>query len=112
MTGFPACSLLAAALAALSTTTAVAGTPGYDTIELQARSNLIVNDNGWNVPPGTIFRILLSESHIVTATARWCQEDRMGVEFSVPLALDDSGRIAARAPPSERAWPGAVRRSA
>ena len=66
----------------------------------------------WNVPPGTIFRILLSESHIVTATARWCQEDRMGVEFSVPLALDDSGRIAALAPPSERAWPGAVRRSA
>ena len=55
MTGFPARTLLAAALAALSTTTAVAGTPGYDTIELQARSNLIVNDNGWNVPPGTSF---------------------------------------------------------
>jgi hypothetical protein len=48
----------------------------------------------WNVPPGTIFRIMLTEGYIVTATARWCQEDRIGVEFAVPLELDDSGRIA------------------
>ncbi len=48
----------------------------------------------WNVPPGTIFRIVLAEGHVVTATARWCQEDRMGVEFSTALALDDAGRIA------------------
>lgn len=27
--------------------------PEYVQTELQARSNLIVNDNGWNVPPGT-----------------------------------------------------------
>ncbi|MFM5892814.1 MAG: EAL domain-containing protein, partial [Novosphingobium sp.] len=47
----------------------------------------------WNVPPGTIFRITLSEGGVVTATARWCQEDRMGVEFAVPLELD-AGRIA------------------
>ncbi|MBS0482387.1 MAG: EAL domain-containing protein [Proteobacteria bacterium] len=49
----------------------------------------------WNVPPGTIFRIMLTEGQVVTATARWCQEDRMGVEFSVPLALDQGGRIGA-----------------
>ena len=48
----------------------------------------------WNVPPGTIFRIMLAEHGAVTATARWCQEDRMGVEFSAPLELDDAGRIA------------------
>lgn len=48
----------------------------------------------WNVPPGTIFRILLAEGQAVTATARWCQEDRMGVEFSTALALDERGRIA------------------
>ena len=48
----------------------------------------------WNVPPGTIFRIVLAEGGVVTATARWCQEDRMGVEFSAPLELDDAGRIA------------------
>ena len=48
----------------------------------------------WNVPPGTIFRIILAEHGTVTATARWCQEDRMGVEFSAPLELNDAGRIA------------------
>jgi hypothetical protein len=72
MTGFPARTLLAAALAALSTTTAVAGTPGYDTIELQARSNLIVNDNGWNVPPGTSFNSIsaaVSDDEQVAFTA-------------------------------------------
>lgn len=72
MTGFPARTLLAAALAALSTTTAVAGTPGYDTIELQARSNLIVNDNGWNVPPGTSFNSIsavVSDDQQVAFTA-------------------------------------------
>ena len=49
----------------------------------------------WNVPPGTIFRIQLSDGHSVTATCRWGSEDRMGVEFSQPLRLDDDGRIAA-----------------
>jgi diguanylate cyclase (GGDEF)-like protein/PAS domain S-box-containing protein len=48
----------------------------------------------WNVPPGTIFRINIADGQMVTATARWCQQDRMGIEFSTPLALDDSGRIA------------------
>jgi diguanylate cyclase (GGDEF)-like protein/PAS domain S-box-containing protein len=60
----------------------------------------------WNVPPGTIFRIMLTEGFIVTATARWCQEDRIGVEFSAPLELDDSGRIAVI---SSQTQPGAGR---
>jgi diguanylate cyclase (GGDEF)-like protein/PAS domain S-box-containing protein len=47
----------------------------------------------WNVPPGTIFRIILAEGQIITATARWCQDDRMGVEFAAPLEMDDDGRI-------------------
>ena len=55
MTRIQVRSLLAGAIAPLFATTAVAGVPAYDTIELQARSNLIVNDNGWNVPPGTSF---------------------------------------------------------
>ena len=55
MTRIQVRSLLAGAIALLFATTAVAGVPAYDTIELQARSNLIVNDNGWNVPPGTSF---------------------------------------------------------
>lgn len=52
----------------------------------------------WNVPAGTIFRTMIADGHPVTVTARWCQEDRMGVEFSTPLALDESGRIALIAP--------------
>ena len=49
----------------------------------------------WNVPKDTIFRIRLSEHQSVTATARWSQEDRMGVEFSSALDLDERGTIAA-----------------
>ncbi|MCB2087272.1 MAG: EAL domain-containing protein, partial [Sphingomonadaceae bacterium] len=49
----------------------------------------------WNVPVGTIFTIALSDSHIVTATSRWCQDDRMGVEFAKPLERDASGTIIA-----------------
>ncbi len=48
----------------------------------------------WNVPPGTIFRIYIADGDIVTATARWCQQDRMGVEFSKSLELNDTGRLA------------------
>ena len=49
----------------------------------------------WNVPVGTVFRITLAHSHVVTATSRWCEQDRMGVEFAGPLRRDTSGRIAA-----------------
>jgi hypothetical protein len=48
----------------------------------------------WNVPPGTIFSISISDTAVVTATARWCEDDRMGVEFSVPLVRDGSGKVA------------------
>jgi diguanylate cyclase (GGDEF)-like protein len=47
----------------------------------------------WNVPAGTIFRIQLSDGHVVTGTCRWSSEDRMGVEFATALPLDDDGRI-------------------
>jgi diguanylate cyclase (GGDEF)-like protein/PAS domain S-box-containing protein len=49
----------------------------------------------WNVPVGTIFKIQISDTQAVTATARWCAEDRLGVEFAAPLQRDASGRIAA-----------------
>ena len=48
----------------------------------------------WNVPPGTIFRIVMAEGGMVTATVRWCQDDRIGVEFAAPLELDECGRFA------------------
>ena len=52
----------------------------------------------WNVPKDTIFRIRLSADQVITATARWSQEDRLGVEFSSALGLDDRGRIDAGTP--------------
>jgi hypothetical protein len=53
----------------------------------------------WNVPVGTIFKIHMSATQIVTATTRWCGEDRMGVEFAPPLTSDANGRIPAAVPP-------------
>jgi diguanylate cyclase (GGDEF)-like protein/PAS domain S-box-containing protein len=47
----------------------------------------------WNVPNGTIFQVMLSESHALTATARWCREDRVGVEFAKPLRIDAAGKV-------------------
>lgn len=49
----------------------------------------------WNVPVGTIFRVQISQSHTVTCTTRWSEEDRMGVEFANALTRDSAGRIAA-----------------
>ncbi|MGH6786389.1 MAG: EAL domain-containing protein [Novosphingobium sp.] len=48
----------------------------------------------WNVPAATIFRIHFDGGQSITGTARWCHEDRMGMEFSVPLEIDAAGRIA------------------
>ena len=45
----------------------------------------------WSVPTGTTFNVQISEGHIVVATARWSQDDRMGVEFAVKLQLDKTG---------------------
>ena len=62
----------------------------------------------WNVPPGTIFQIYLAEGHMVTSTCRWCQDDRMGIEFASPLAVDDKGKIAVAGQQDRRE--GALRR--
>jgi hypothetical protein len=52
-------------------------------------------DGLWNVPVGTIFQIQISDHQVVTATSRWCVQDRMGLEFASPLTRDSSGRIEA-----------------
>ena len=48
----------------------------------------------WNVPTGTLFRLALSETLIVTGTTRWSKKDRMGIEFANPLERDEGGAIA------------------
>ncbi|OCC23104.1 diguanylate cyclase [Croceicoccus estronivorus] len=47
----------------------------------------------WNVPPETVFSISFSDSHQVIATCRWCDDDMMGVEFTVPLERDMDGNV-------------------
>jgi len=51
-------------------------------------------DGLWNVPVGTVFKLHLSVTHTVAATTRWCEDDRMGVEFAEPLHRDGDGNIA------------------
>ncbi|GGC10449.1 hypothetical protein GCM10011494_31430 [Novosphingobium endophyticum] len=47
----------------------------------------------WNVPVGTRFGIRLAEGYVVDAETRWSDEDRLGVEFARPLAVDDTGAV-------------------
>jgi diguanylate cyclase (GGDEF)-like protein len=47
----------------------------------------------WNVPTGTVFAVHLSEGYVMLATARWCKEDRMGMEFAQPLDVDETGAV-------------------
>lgn len=54
MMRFPSPRLLALAIAACCAP-AMAQLPEYEGLQLQARSNLLVNDNGWNLPPGSSF---------------------------------------------------------
>lgn len=69
----PIASLRIATLAfCIPFTLAHADIPEYAQTELQARSNLIVNDNGWNVPPGTSFNSIspaINDDQVVTFTA-------------------------------------------
>lgn len=65
-------SLLAGCLLAGFACTAQAEIAPYVQTELEARSNLIVNDNGYNVPPGTSFNSIsanLNDAGMVTFTA-------------------------------------------
>jgi diguanylate cyclase (GGDEF)-like protein len=62
----------------------------------------------WNVPEGTTFTIQLSEGYQVAATAKWCKEDRMGMEFAVPLELDEAGAVSFLPPGNKRTKPDAM----
>lgn len=46
-----------------------------------------------NVPPGTRFTIALSENFDVSATSRWSEDDRTGVQFDTPLVRNAAGAI-------------------
>jgi len=57
----------------------------------------------WNVPVGTVFHLHISTTHVVSCTARWSMQDRMGVEFADPLQRDATGQITAiQGPPAQQ----------
>ena len=56
----------------------------------------------WNVPVGTQFGVHLSDALVMNVTSRWSKEDRMGVEFAVPLDLDDNGAVIFNPPKQKR----------
>jgi EAL domain-containing protein (putative c-di-GMP-specific phosphodiesterase class I) len=47
----------------------------------------------WNVPPGTVFTVHMSANSAIVATARWCKDDRMGIEFVRAIEMDAHGRV-------------------
>lgn len=56
----------------------------------------------WNVPPGTVFQVQISQSHTVSCTTIWSLDDRMGVEFANPLQRDANGQISAIQAPAPK----------
>jgi diguanylate cyclase (GGDEF)-like protein/PAS domain S-box-containing protein len=56
----------------------------------------------WNVPKDTTFKVQMRPDQIVTATARWSQDDRMGVEFAEKLQRDLSGQATLTPQPALR----------
>ena len=48
-----------------SATVAGAAVPTWPVIELQARTNLLVNDNGWNLPPGSSFNSISAYNYLI-----------------------------------------------
>ncbi|VWX54455.1 EAL domain-containing protein [Novosphingobium sp. 9U] len=71
------------------------------TIRNISRSGALV-EGLWNVPQGTTFEVQLAEGLKRLATCRWCNEDRMGVEFDQPLPVDASGAVSFTPPRSVR----------
>lgn len=43
-----------------------------------------------NVTEGASFVMSLADGHVVAATARWARNDLVGVEFAVPLTIDEN----------------------
>ena len=63
----------------------------------------------WNVPPGTVFSLRMAKDHVIEATSRWAKDDRMGVEFALPLEVHDDGRVSVLPPRTERPAGEAIR---
>ncbi|HET9629958.1 MAG TPA: EAL domain-containing protein [Novosphingobium sp.] len=51
----------------------------------------------WNVPEGTQFTVVLGEGVVVAATARWCEDDRVGIEFAERIDPEATNRATSQA---------------
>jgi len=69
---------ISAALIVWIPLTAAGALPNYADMELQARSNLLVNDNGYNLPPGSSFNSISADI-----------DDSAMVAFRVQLVPDE-----------------------
>jgi hypothetical protein len=69
----------------------------YGTIRNISQTGAMI-EGLWNVPSGTVFGVHLAEDYVMMAEARWCKEDRMGVQFAQPLDIDDTGAVVFTAP--------------
>jgi len=49
----------------------------------------------WNVPEGTVCAVRLGDSLTGRATARWCEDDRVGIEFAERVSPEDAARAVA-----------------
>jgi diguanylate cyclase (GGDEF)-like protein/PAS domain S-box-containing protein len=47
----------------------------------------------WDVPKDTVFDLQLSPDYTIQVTTRWSRQDRMGVEFAQPLAMEKDGSV-------------------
>ncbi len=57
------------------------------------------------VPVGTQFNIAITETLLVTATTRWCERDRIGLEFATELKRQPDGGFIPEAPYGEQQKP-------
>ena len=64
------------------------------------------------MPVGTLFRLALSETLIVSGTTRWSKDDRMGVEFARALETDPQGGIVGLKMDTQFAVGGGIRKKA
>jgi diguanylate cyclase (GGDEF)-like protein/PAS domain S-box-containing protein len=81
------------------------GTHSYNGSIRNISANGAMIEGLWDVPKDTVFAIHLSNDHVVKATTRWSKQDRMGVEFAQPLALDKDGGVLL-SPPRRVGEPG------
>ncbi len=64
----------------------------YDATVRNMSSTGALVEGLWNVPAGTSFVVQFSDRLKVGASARWCEDGRIGIEFATQVRFDGAGR--------------------